>query len=86
MAQPDAYLVGPHSVVVFEIKLTQRDSALTQIGQLYRPLLQHIYRLPVVGVVVCKNLVYSPGRFMIEGPHDVVDRVDEQIFTWHCLG
>ena len=86
MAQPDAYLVGPHSVVVFEVKLTQRKSAILQIGELYRPLLRAIYQRPVVGVVVCKNLVYTPGRWLIGGPEDVLDNKGEDVFTWHHLG
>jgi hypothetical protein len=65
MAQPDAILIGPHSVICFEVKLTQRQSALLQIGQLYRPLLREIYKKPVVGVVVCQNLVY-PARQVVD--------------------
>ncbi len=85
MAQPDAYLVGPHSVICFEVKLTQRQSALLQIGQLYRPLLREIYKLPVVGVVVCQNLIHAPGKWLIGGPEDVLDNRGEDIFTWHHL-
>jgi hypothetical protein len=85
-AQPDIYLVGPHSVVVFEAKLTQRDSALSQIGQLYRPLLRFIYKRPVVGVLVCKNLRKDPGKWAIKSPGDVLDLTDEHIYTWHWLG
>src|SRR5256885_1619164 len=36
-AQPDFYLVGPHSTIVWEAKLTQREQAYRQISQLYRP-------------------------------------------------
>lgn len=85
-AQPDHYWVGPRSVVVFEAKLTQRDEALRQIGRLYRPLLRHIYGLPVVGVVVCKRLVYRPGSWQVLGPEEVLGVVKEEIFTWHWLG
>jgi hypothetical protein len=85
-AQPDVYLVGPHSVVLFEAKLTQRDSALSQIGQLYRPLLRFIYKRPVVGVLVCKNLRKDPGRWAIYSPAEVLDLTEEHIYTWHWLG
>lgn len=85
-AQPDVYLVGSRSVVCFEAKLTQRDAALAQLGRLYRPLLRHVYGKPVVGVVVCKNLVYRPGRWQIPGPEEVLDTTQEAIYTWHWLG
>lgn len=85
-AQPDIYVVGPRNVLCFEAKLTQRDEALVQLGKLYRPLLRHIYGLPVVGVVVCKRLVYRPGRWQISGPEEVLDHREEAIFTWHWLG
>lgn len=85
MAQPDAYLIRPKSVILFEIKLTQCKSGLLQIGQLYRPLLRHIYSRPVVGVLVCKNLIYSPGEWLIDGPEQLLDTTSEDIFTWHQL-
>lgn len=85
MAQPDFFLEGPHNVIVFEVKLTQRQSAILQIGQLYRPLLREIFQKPVVGIVVCKNLIYSPGRWLIPGPEEVIDHRAEDVFTWHHL-
>lgn len=85
MAQPDAYLVGPNSVLVFEIKLTQCKSGLLQIGQLYRPLLRQIYQRPVVGILVCKNLIYSPGQWAVDGPEQLLNTTAEDIFTWHHL-
>jgi hypothetical protein len=85
-AQPDFYLVGPHSVVVFEAKLTQNSSGLTQIGQLYRPLLRHLYNRPVVGVLVCRNFRQDVGKWLIRSPAQVLDVKTEEIFTWHWLG
>ena len=84
-AQPDAYLVGPHSIVVFEVKLTQHPNGLQQIHQLYRPLLGFIYEKPVTGILICRNLVTSPGRWGISDPELVLDDTSGNTYTWHWL-
>ena len=84
-AQPDCYVVLEKSVLVFEIKLTQCLAGELQIVELYRPLLELLYRKPVVGIMVCKNIVYEPVA-LIRRPEDLMDSVDPRIFTWHWLG
>lgn len=79
-------MVGPHSVILFEAKLTFHEGALIQITHLYRPLLQFIYKLPVVGVVVCKTLYTDQGDHLVLGPEELIDTQVEDIFTWHWLG
>lgn len=85
-AQPDFFLVQQENVICIEAKLTQTETALTQISQLYRPLLRHIYKRPVIGVVVCKNLRYLPRKWAISDPEEILGHTREQIYTWHWLG
>lgn len=59
-AQPDFFVALKGRVIVFEAKLSQCESGLAQIDGLYRPLLRHLSGLPVVGVMICKNLYVSP--------------------------
>jgi hypothetical protein len=61
-AQPDYILLGPREVFLLECKLTDTPEAYEQINFLYRPILEHVFALPVRGVVVCKNLApHSPA-------------------------
>ncbi len=61
-AQPDFFAVGAGHVWLFEFKLTQTPVAFLQMEELYTPLLEAIYGLPVVQVQVCKNLTETPER------------------------
>ena len=84
-AQPDHFLVLPDVVIVFECKLSQQESGLIQIGELYRPLLQKIYGKRVVGILVCKVL-RRESKWLIDDPSLVFDHAKEDIFTWHWIG
>jgi hypothetical protein len=84
-AQPDFFLPGPHSVLVFESKLTETDGGYSQIAALYRPLLRHIYQRPVVGILVCKTLIRRPDR-LISAPAELLDTTEEATYLWHFLG
>lgn len=58
LAQPDIVLCLPTSTVVFEAKLTYRNSAWDQLRLLYKPLLGMLRPgRPVVCVQVCKHLM-----------------------------
>lgn len=83
-AQPDFFLVRDKSIVLFEAKLTQTEDGYQQLALLYRPLLRHIYRLPVLGILVCKNLVEEP-RNPISSPMEVMDLRENSTFTWHLV-
>lgn len=54
--QTDVLLVSAKRVVVLECKLTDTEDAVEQLLHLYFPVLREVYRLPVYGVVVTKNL------------------------------
>lgn len=84
-AQPDFYRECPRVVLVFEAKLTQCRAGEEQIRELYRPLLERVYDKPVVGVLVCKNLIYQPEH-LIEGPEAALWTTRQEILTWHWLG
>lgn len=84
-AQPDFFLVGPHSTIVLESKLTETDAGYSQISLLYRPLLWRVFRRPVVGILVCKTLIRMPQR-LIRSPAEVLDTVEEATYLWHFLG
>ena len=81
-AQPDAYLLTTHLVLLMECKLTQSDAAEDQMRLLYVPLLKHLYELPVVCLQVCKNLRYIPQR-LVDGPEALLDKARSKMHTWH---
>lgn len=56
-AQPDFILIGQRRLVVLEAKYTWVPEAMAQLDLLYRPLCEALWGLPVVGFVVCKNLI-----------------------------
>ena len=71
VCEPDAYLVLPDRVVLFEMKLTASAYGVSQMADLYAPLLSHIYGgRPVTSVLVAKSL--APG---VPGPF--IDTLDE---------
>lgn len=63
--EPEAYVVFPDRIVLFECKLTGCALGRTQMEHLYAPLLAHIYARPVVCVQLCKSLTSAtPGPFI----------------------
>ena len=67
-----------------KLKLTQTEDGYRQLALLYRPLLRRIYRLPVLGILVCKNLIEEP-RNPISSPMEVMDLMENSTFTWHYV-
>lgn len=84
-AQPDFFLVQDHSVVCFEVKLKQTPVAYSQITHLYRPLLRHIFKLPILGVAVFHYLTPERRPVHIHHPLDVVGLKGEQTYVWHVI-
>ena len=82
MAQPDAFILLPGQILLFECKLTQKEGAEKQVRELYQPLLEHIYGLPVVCCQVFKNIRWL-GPNMVEGAEDLVGR--KGYWLWHNL-
>lgn len=82
-AQPDFFVVRENSVLCFEAKLTQQD-AWGQL-QLYRSLLFHIFRRPILCILVCKYVKAVPLGGFILAPEDLPEG-QELNCTWHWLG
>lgn len=57
----------PGRIVVVEVKLTWTPAGGNAMRHLYAPILEHIYHLPVVGVLLCKNLTPASPRGLIHG-------------------
>ncbi len=84
-AQPDAYILMEERIFLFEVKLTQSDSAVPQLLSLYLPLLRKIYNLPILCCQVCKNLRYIPKK-LVETPQEVLANPGPGVFVWHFIG
>jgi hypothetical protein len=82
-AQADAILLLQDKCVVFESKYTQCATGYTQITDLYRPLVEFVWKRPVVGVQVCKILTTPP---VIDDPRAAICAPAGTLLTWHFLG
>lgn len=82
--QTDHYLKYENFIVLLECKLTQSNDAIKQMALLYRPVLEHIYGLPVIPVQVCKNLRYNPPNLIVD-IEDLLAEPKIQLWTWHYL-
>ncbi len=54
--QPDLLVKKPDEVILFECKLTDTEKGRSQLARLYFPVVQHVFGLPVRGVVVTRHL------------------------------
>lgn len=82
ICQTDYYLLCDGFILLLECKLTQTDSAIAQMAKLYKPILEHIYEVPVICVQVCKNLRYRPPN-AIRDIKQLIDDPRYGIHTWH---
>ncbi len=57
-----------------EAKYTWKRGAARQISGLYSPVLEHVYGLPVRGIVVCKVLTRETPRHAV--CHSLVDAME----------
>ena len=84
--QPDHFVVLPTHVLLVECKLTQKSRAFPQMGGLYVPVLQHIYKRPIVGVQVCRNMQFRPEKYMVEDFCTLFTYTPpERMFTYHAF-
>ncbi len=86
--QPDFLLRVGDSIVILEAKYTYVKEARTQVGQLYKPVVEAAYGMRAVGVTVCKNLV--PGMVNCRVTGDLAEAIrwaltgrgGEVVFQW----
>lgn len=60
--QPDLLLIQSDRVIVIECKLTWTPVAQTQLSDLYLPVVEFVFGLPVVLVTICRNLTPTTPR------------------------
>jgi hypothetical protein len=78
-AQPDAYIVGDSGILLFECKLSYTPAAWPQLEELYKPILEFHYELPVACIQVCRNVsALAEGHKIIHRSSGVSDNV-----VWH---
>lgn len=88
-AQPDAILVQPHRVVIFEAKLRCNSTAHDQLNLLYGPLCERFFGRPWVGVQVYKFPAPRRGVSLcptVEAPQEIEPKATSGIYHWHFLG
>lgn len=78
--QIDHYVVLDSHILLFEAKRTQNRQGLQQINWLYRPVLKHLYNLPVVGILVCKYM-HEETKWEITDPLALAP--EDKTYTWH---
>jgi hypothetical protein len=87
--QTDLVVRGARRTLVLEAKLTWTWRGHTQIGQLYRPVLEAALGLPVVGVVVCRTLRPETSAVAaVRGTlrEAVAAALEGRHAVWHWLG
>lgn len=84
-AQPDVYILRPDLVVLIECKLTQTESVIPQLLNLYLPLIRGLYSRRVVCIQACHNLRYVPKK-LIKDPIELIDKPRPGVWTWHYIG
>lgn len=83
--QTDYVFVLMDRVIILECKLSQTDRAFEQLHFLYRPILEFIFKKPVIGVQVCRSLNKFPENSILH-INELFDKpLDEcfKLYTWH---
>jgi hypothetical protein len=75
-------------VIVLEAKHTWVASGHRQITELYKPVLEKVYKKPVIGILVCKNLTgQTPQGGIVGGLGEALSRVEKiGPVVWQWLG
>jgi hypothetical protein len=83
----DYLLFTPTSIYVFEVKLTQTPRGLSQLQELYLPVVRKVFSLvPVYGVMICKTLWTEPANLATSWEEVQAHVYQEELLTWHWLG
>lgn len=86
-------LVQPDVVYIIECKLTQTLQAHHQLRDLYKPVVEAVYKRRVVLVQSCKNLRVGGGLGQVSCISQVFGVMEgspaaamSKIWTWHFMG
>lgn len=83
--EPEAFFIFPKKIVLFEAKLTGGPLGKLQMEWLYKPLLEFIFKRPVVCLLVCKyKTADTPGPF-VASPEEFLAK-EFSFATWHWIG
>lgn len=82
-AQPDHFVLFSDRVLLVECKLTQKELAEQQMELLYKPILEHIYHLPVACLQAFLNMRWREER-MIETL--AAAQMISGTYCWHGWG
>lgn len=63
--QPDILLETPFGIAILESKYTWTDVGHRQIAQLYKPVVEAVYRKRTFGIVVCKVLTPAVNQYWV---------------------
>lgn len=84
---PDFVLAHGTYLTVFECKLSDKSYAKDQLRELYMPVLRHVYKLPVRGIVVTKTLrPWSDTSRVVGTLAEALTLAEHTIPTLHWLG
>jgi len=79
----DLLVPTEHCVVVIEAKLTDTEAGLTQLTQLYLPVVGFCVKKPLLGLTVVKNLTLaSDKRRIIRSFGDVFSAPQVPLLQW----
>lgn len=82
--QTDHYLICGDFIILIECKLTQNKFAKNQMLKLYKPVLEHIYEVPIICVQVFKN-VRAKMTNRIADISDLMTNPVPNIYSWHYI-
>ena len=72
-------------IILLEVKLTQTACAVSQLTELYLPVLKALYQVPVIPVQVCRAMREKPEN-LLRDIEDLIKRPAMLVWTWHYLG
>lgn len=79
----DLLVTGVGFNLIFELKRTFALYGLVQLGQLYGPLVEHLFpKVPTYKLLVCKNLTAQCNhRFLVQSLDDWLDSVENSLVS-----
>ena len=80
--QPDHFVKLPNQTLLVECKLSEKQSGYSQMLDLYRPILEQTYGLPVTCVLAARHIVSR--RKLILDVRDALATPGE-VYLWHHL-